>query len=311
MRFLPGLLALGTLLGCAPWRSPESGVNPPTVLLRDIANMERVARGVTVELATPETLFIPEGFTVPAGEEIHLTMHFHGTPWFVIEEHWRRGATTPLFIFSGFEGSSAYRRPYEDRDRLARNIRSVQQELARRYDRPDLRVTSIELQSYSAGYGAIREIVKSPEYVDQTTAIVLADSMYASFTSDTDHRPLRDHVSPWFPIARRAMAGDMLFVVAHSSGAPRTYAGTTATARAVVESVGGELQPVRPGSLPSADPSLDFPLITRFDRGGLHVWGYAGDDLNAHMAQARTLADFWRAVENSEATAKSRSNINR
>ena len=40
MRFLPGLLALGTLLGCAPWHSPESGVDPPTVLLRDIANIE-------------------------------------------------------------------------------------------------------------------------------------------------------------------------------------------------------------------------------------------------------------------------------
>ena len=40
-----------------------------------------------------------------------------------------------------------------------------------------------------------------------------------------------------------------------------------------------------------------YPMKFRFDQRGLHVWGYGGDDAKAHMAMARTLAGYWRAVE--------------
>jgi hypothetical protein len=293
------LAFIPALIGCVGMfdRVETPDLEPPTVVLRDIANAPRVARGTTIDFSDHEWLYIPEGYEPPPGGAVHLTVHFHAAAWFVIEEHWRRGARNPIFIFSGFEGSTAYRVPYEDRHRLGGNLRAVERALADTFERDDIHVRSMELQSFSAGYGAIREIVKSPRYVEMTTAVVLGDSMYASWTSEEDHRPLRANIAPWFPIARRAARGEMQFLVCHSDGRPSTYAGTPDTAEAVVKAIGGHLTQVEPNSIPSADPDLPFPLATRYDRGGFHVWGYGGDDPIAHMAQARTMAEFWNALE--------------
>jgi hypothetical protein len=54
--------------------------------------------------------------------------------------------------------------------------------------------------------------------------------------------------------------------------------------------------PVPAGSLPATqDP--EFPLLERADSGNFHLWGYGGQDAQAHITHVRHLADVWMALD--------------
>jgi hypothetical protein len=145
----------------------------------------------------------------------------------------------------------------------------------------------------------VREIIKTPEYVDLIDSIILADSMYAGFANPGtgDRSPKPEHVQSFIDFARLAVTGEKKFLIVYSSIVTKNYASAADCAQALVKSIGGKLKPVKPESLPCAAPELDYPLIARYDKGGLHVWGYGGDTPEAHMAPARTLADFWNIIK--------------
>src|SRR5436309_7421020 len=67
-------------------------------------------------------LFIPQSFSQQRGNRCVLTMHFHGAIWFALQEHLRRGLSGPLLCAALGEGSSVYRKPFEDRQRFGRLV---------------------------------------------------------------------------------------------------------------------------------------------------------------------------------------------
>ncbi|MGV3613949.1 MAG: hypothetical protein ACO1SV_01320 [Fimbriimonas sp.] len=251
--------------------------------------------GEIVEVADRDvrfTLYFPSGYIPPNGPET-LTVHFHGAPWFAIEEHRRRDLAGPLIAFSNGEGSSRYRAPFLDRDRLGRWVSLVEAALRRRGG--EGRVDRVNISSFSAGYGAVREIVKEARYRALVHRIVLADSMYAGweplYPGAKTRRPARLDIEPWAEFARLAAAGKKEFVLTHSQVPTDTYANSVACARWVCGMVGQ-----RPTVLaPSGDRR--YPLLTRCDVGGFHVWGYGGADAGAHVVHARRIADVWRALD--------------
>ena len=281
---------------------PSSGgeITPPVVTLRDIAHMPHLAMGEKVQLADHATLFVPEGYAVPASGEIHLSVHFHGVDWFPMEEHHRRNATNPLLIYGGMEGSSRYQKPFEDKSLFGKLLQDVENYFKTHGAPGASRVSSVEISSFSAGYGAVREILKSPEYVNMITTLILADSCYASFATPgggADRKPLPENMAPFISFARLAADGKKDFVMSFSQLVTKDYASTSDTARALVAGVGGEFSNVPPDSFLSAHHLLKYPLLYRFDKGGLHVWGYGGNDPGAHMALARATADFYQALK--------------
>ncbi len=294
--------AAGSVLsGCAGLKGGPSGtIDPPPVRKREIANMVRVAAGDTVPFGPNLWLFIPLGYTVPKSGHIELSMHFHTADWYAKEIHARRGAKNPLLIMGGLEGSESYRKPFLEANYFQDLLSKVAAHFIDQGAPPNTRVTSVEISSFSAGYGAVREILKSPEYVDLIHTVVLCDSMYAGFAvpgGGTDRSPLPAHVASFVDFARLAVDGKKTFVVSFSQVQPAAYASTGDTAKYLVHEVGGELESVAPGSCPAADPGVDYPLLYRYDKGGLHVWGYAGDDAAAHISQARAVEDFWKALQ--------------
>jgi hypothetical protein len=299
---LAGVVMLCVSGGAAAITSSTAAtVEPPAVTLRDIARAPRIAHGETVHLDTSRTLFLPEGWldtlTTP-GAGIRLTLHFHGAQWYAIEEHARRGARNPILAHYLGEGSRFYQAPYLDPARLRDELASVTVELCRRGAPADAAIAELEIQSFSAGYGAVREILKSPDYVAMIRAVVLADSLYASLTTDSEGRrfPQADQMAPFIAFARLAARGERLMVVAHSSIPTTSYCSTVETADAIVAALGLDREEVSTGSLPAADAGLEFRLLSRADAGRLHIWGYAGATPQAHMAVARTMADFWQAA---------------
>jgi len=277
---------------------------------RAIAPSTNELRGIQVALSdqgTNFTLFLPHGWTNAVSSNSTLCVHFHGAPWFVIQEHVRRGAKEPLAVFALGEGSSTYRAPFEDTNRFARVLAIIESELQKR-DAKKARITAVDVSSFSAGYGAVRELVKVPYSFQIIRRIVLLDSMYGGLepqrNGNTNRVPLSEHIDVWVPFAQAGMRSEKTFVLAHSQVPTSSYASTAECAAALLARLGLKTQPVATNSIPASDP--DFPLQARASRNGLHIWSYAGTDAQAHMTHARHLADVWQALNEMAVQSASR-----
>ncbi len=256
---------------------------------RAIAKPAAPPKGQQIEIDSSFTLFVPEAWNQSAHKNISLTIHFHGEPWFVIEEHLRRGLREPLLCVSLGQGSTVYRKPFEDGQKFSQVLSQVEKQL-------QVQIGAVDITSFSAGYGAVREIVKSPENRRIIRRIVLCDSLYASFATGSTTRPAAENIDPWIPFAKLAAAGKKTFVLTHSQVPTATYANTAQCAAALIEAVGGSKIIVPSGSIPATlDP--EFPLLTRSDVGHFHVFGYDGADAQAHLTHIRHLADVWKALD--------------
>jgi len=288
MKYLIGFCILVfCAAGCSSAPKAANVVVPPPMTKRSIARPAIAPAGRQIELEKGYTLFVPAEW---AGKsKCVLTIHFHTEPWFAIEEHLRRGLREPLLVVMLGQGSSVYRVPFENRNLLARLVEQVEKQLR-------TRVNAIDIASFSAGYGAVRELVKIPEYQRLIRRIVLCDSMYASFAPNSTTQPAAEHIEPWVEIAKMAAKGEKTFVFTYSQVPTSAYASSSLCATALIDVVGGSKMKVPRGSLPATlDP--EFPLLTRTDIGHFHVWGYDGADAQAHLTHVRHMAEVWRALD--------------
>lgn len=314
-------------------------VDPPPVILRPISAANQVAKGTSITLesttvtialtgvpkrdvAAQAVLFLPEGWhqTIRGWETttatLPLTIHFHGSPWWAVEEHARRGARNPLLACYFGEGASMYERPLKQPGKYQQLIASSITEAVKHGAPSQLEFRPVEIQSFSAGYGAVREVLKDAQAVRDISRIVLADSLYASMTTESLHAtrtipepradgttetipagPKDDQMAGFVSFAREAAAGRKEMLIAHSTIVTPTYCSTLETAQYIAEALNLESVDVPEGALPAADAVQAFPLAARADRGGLHIWQYTGTTPQAHMAIARTIADFHFALD--------------
>lgn len=270
---------------------------------RAIAPSDPLPATTALDLATTGTvsLFVPETYKVADDGAIELTVHFHGATWFAIQEHQRRGLDEPLVALELGQGSSAYAKPFEDGTRFPRLLEAVAAEMKKRGAPENARVTSVNLTSFSAGYGAVREILKRPDQTAMVQRIVLGDSSYASLDEEALKAGRRivvpEHVEPWANFARMAMKGEKTLLMTTSEITPETYAGTHEVAAATVAALGLQVQDVAAGSCDAAMAGLEYPLHHRADAGSFHWWGYGGRDTVVHMTVARHIADGWMALD--------------
>jgi len=264
---------------------------PPPMPQRAIAPEKEPPKGRKILLADGDmkfTLFVPEAWK---SSEQSLTVHFHTSEWFVIQEHLRRGATHPLATFYLGEGATVYRRAFEDPRRFGRVLGLIEHEIS-------LAPRRLEISSFSAGYGAVREILKQPGYFERIATLILGDSMYAALeTNSPTRRPLREHIEAWVPLARAAIKREKTFVFTYSAVPTGTYASSSECAQALLNVLGLSDISVPAGSVP-ATLDKDFPLLRRADAGNLHIWGYGGTNAQAHMTHPRHIADVWKALRN-------------
>lgn len=264
-------------------------VAPPPMPKREIAKPATPPPGRQVDLYGDGkyTLYIPSSWK-PA-DKVNLTIHFHGAAWFAIDEHLRRGLAEPLIAVNVGEGSSVYRDAFLDADAWPKLLSHAMAETG------GTTIERVDITSFSAGYGAVRELLKQPDPSKLIRRIVLADSMYASFTSPTDKTPLKEQIDPYIEFAKAAMRGEKAFVVTCSQVPTETYANSAACAQALVRGVNSSLVPYwAPGAIKKGYP--DYQIRSTFEKGQFFVWTYEGVDAQAHMTHPRHIADVWRAV---------------
>lgn len=270
---------------------------PPPLPKREIAPPAKPYAGKTLEIRVGELkgeLYLPR--SAPPQGSFVLTIHFHTVSWFAIGEHLVRGLESPLLILNFGQGSSVYQRPFLDPLALDRWLGACRKALLAEGMSPRVEISGLDITSFSAGYGAVRELVQQPNSLKLIRRVILADSLYGSLDSNSSFRVAADEsILPWLPLAREAAEGKRTLLITVSEVPTETYANSTECARAIGAKLGLHPTPASPELPATRDPH--FPLRSRIDKGALHIWFYGGEDAQAHLTHVRHLADLWKALD--------------
>ena len=133
--------------------TPERKIIPPA---------RRQLKGKTFQSSLGE-IYLPEKFDSSA-KELSLLIHFHGAGWLVEQKLEDAQRKCVLLVVSPGGFSSAYSRLFKESGRFQQVLTEVLQILKSNHAiADDAQWHKIGLSGFSAGYGAIREILRRPE----------------------------------------------------------------------------------------------------------------------------------------------------
>jgi len=239
-------------------------------------------------------VFIPSTYQPRAGNVADVLVHFHGDP----QTYWnnaRYANLNTIIVTVNYSGlSSAYSTPFGAAAHptvFQDLLNEARAKVRLQPDIPDnLAWDKVGVSSFSAGYGAVREILKSPTYRNEIDCLLAADSGYASFTSSTDHTPLDSQVADYRTYAQLAAAGGKTFVFSHSQVPTYTYCETREVADDLMAYVG-----VTPTSINTTGlGTLNFYRHAK--KGNFEVWGATGTDGDAHLEHLRYIGQYLKEM---------------
>ncbi len=217
-----------------------------------------------------------------AAGEADLLIHFHGSAWLPFQAALSTEHPLVVAAVNVGQGGGIYDQTFRDPavlDGLLDDIRAG----------VSVRVNRLYLSGFSAGYGAIRAILRNrAESVD---GILLLDGLHTSYIPD--RKPLAEggkldtsSLEPFLEFARAAVAGRKRFVFSHSEIFPGTFASTTETADYLIRELGLKRTPVvRWGP-------RGMQQLSEVRSGGLSILGFAGNSAPDHIDQFHSMPEF-------------------
>jgi hypothetical protein len=232
-------------------------------------------RRVPLEIGT---LFMPARLKLKG--RVPLFVHFHGAQW--IPEV--AAARVGLAVISAQlgSGSGAYAKPFADTQRFARLIAEAEAKAGVTFG-------PIVLTSWSAGYGAVREILTVPANYARVDAVLLIDGMHTGYVGSSVIDPAG--LQGFLQFARDAAAGRKRMLITHSEIFPGTYASTTETADWLLAELGVPRKAVvRWG--PMGTQQLSEARSGRF-----RLLGFAGNSAPDHVDQLHALPELLKWLQ--------------
>ena len=233
------------------------------------------------------TLLIPN--TARIQRTMPLYIHFHGAPWVAEQSINAFNPRAAIITFNIGAGSGVYSRAFHEPVRFEQLL----QEAAKAIDPnhpPEFR--PIVLSSFSAGYGAIREILKNHDNWKYFNRVVLADSLHTGYIPDGAPGPLDPApLQPFLEFAREAAAGRKILVVTHSEIFPGTFASTTETSDYLITTLALKQRSVLkwgPGGMQQ---------LSDLHVKGLHILGFAGNTAPDHVDHFHGLEHWLRLAK--------------
>lgn len=231
-------------------------------------------------------ILLPHQGGISKSGQFDVVIHFHG------HEPVRKEfvKTAKGIVLVGIDlgiGSGAYQAPFSNPSTFTNLLASIEAAVARHAGRPRAKIRKLALSSWSAGYGAIEQILRQPA-AKKVDALILLDSVHAGYTDEQAHALKTQQLTPFVEFARRAARKQTLMFLSHSSIIPPGYASTTEVADYMTRKLGGKLRKANRKDV------LGLDMIDRFDRGNFHVRGYTGDDKPDHCAHIGLMADVVR-----------------
>jgi hypothetical protein len=230
-----------------------------------------------------------------------LVIHFHGShrETFAALDDAELGAA--IVSVNLGEGGTTYGAAAIAPELIDRLIAFAEREIDASGRASGARVGRLALSSWSAGFGAVREILKRPGDAARVDAVLLADGLFSDWVpaKHASTTPTADFekVKAVIEFARRATEGDKLFVLTHTAIDNRAYPDAPRCADAMLRYF--SLEKGFPGGLPNSARGAQ-PYAT--DSAGFHIWGFGGKAWTDHLAQHRAMGSrqfsalkaFWR-----------------
>ncbi len=212
-----------------------------------------------------------------------LIVHFHGHEPIRKEFAPVGGGIVLVGIDLGVR-SLPYINAFSSPDVFLTLLASVQRAIAKKRGLKRAFVRRIGLSSWSAGYGAIDQILRQ-EIAGNVDSVMLLDSLYGSFTDDSEKQIREKSLSPFIKFAKDALKGRTFLYQTHSRVLTHGYANTRQVSHFMVKLLGGKL-----GKAKRRD-RLGLELEERYDSRGYHVRGYKGNDKPAHCGHIGIMRD--------------------
>lgn len=236
------------------------------------------------EQLTVGTLFIPA--KLQKAKRLPLFVHFHGASWVAEVAAARNGRFAVISVQSG-TGSSTYAKQFSDRDLFGAMLHEAT-------EKTGITFGPISLTAWSAGHGAVREILSVPEYYDRVQKVLLLDGLHTGYVNGKSG-PLeseleRDHLDIFLKFAKDAVAGRKTFVITHSEIFPGTFASTTETADWLISQLGLKRHAVLRWG-PSKTQQLSEVRAGKF-----LLMGYAGNSAPDHVDEFQSLPDYLKLL---------------
>jgi len=184
-------------------------------------------------------------------------------------------------------GSGAYQSTFSSPHVFENLLTSIEKGVAKHAGVKNAKIRKLALSAWSAGYGAIEQILRQPSG-KKVDAVILLDSLHAGYADEQNKTLKAEQLTPFVDFAKRASAKQKFMFMSHSSIIPPGYASTTEVSRYMVARLGGKPKKA------SRQDVLGLDMIDRYDKGNFHMRGYDGDDKPDHCAHIGLMADIVR-----------------
>jgi len=226
------------------------------------------------------TLFLPTGVRPAA-----LLFFFHGGTW-LPEVAAARNGMAVVTVQAG-SGSASYARLFADQARFGEAIKEAESKAGRHFAR-------VILGGWSAGCGAVREILRGSEGYARTASIALIDGMHADYVGGKpgpEESTLgKENLEVWLKFARDAVAGRKAALITHSEIFPGTFASTTETADYLIRKLG-----LKEHAVLKWGP-MGTQQLSDARAGKLLILGFAGNSAPDHVDQLHSLPAYLRLL---------------
>ena len=237
-------------------------------------------------------LFLPAGGQTP--ESADLIVHFHGAAWLPEQAVARLGGTSVVAVVNLGAGSGAYGRAFADPTAfdslLAGVVREVSAEIGER-----ARIGRITLVGFSAGYAAVRAILREARHFARVDAVLLLDGMHTSYVPEGTVLVAGGALDTtglvaFADFARAALRAEKRFVVTHSEIFPGTFASTTETADWLLRALG-----LRRTAVLRWGPR-GMQQLSEVRSGRFELLGFAGNSAPDHVDHLHALPELLTLV---------------
>jgi hypothetical protein len=236
----------------------------------------------------PVELWIPD--RARGREALDLVVHFHGAPWLPQQAIASLDDGTVAAVVNLGAGSGAYDRAFTEPSAFDSLLAGVSREVSAAIGTPG-RIRRLTLVGFSAGYGAVRAILREPRHFDAVEAVLLLDGLHTSYVPE--RTPVADGgaldpegLAVFADFARAAVRGEKRFVVTHSEIFPGTFASTTESADWLLEALDLRRTPVLRWG-PRGMQQLSEVEASRFE-----LLGFAGNAAPDHVDHLHAMPEM-------------------
>ncbi len=254
--------------------------------------------GISYELNTilpkPVDIFVPLRFEKL--RKIDLLIHFLGSSNVVKYAAQEFPRSIVVVTVNLGMGSKVYGDVFKDSTAFPVLLKSVIKSVEQKLKHPIV-IRGIVLSGFSAGYGAVRQIIAVKSNLAKVDAVLLLDGIHASYIPDRKvlskgGKIDSTQLEPFLELAREASKPNshMKFLITHSEIFPGTFASTTETTDYILERLGIKIEPVLKWG-PLGMQELSIARKNRFE-----VLGFAGNTAPDHIDHLEALFYFLKKV---------------